>query len=1026
MAKKAKAANNKIIAIVLIVLGVIVVIDIGLLILFLGSKDEPVVITVNNLNIPVIQNIVVENSDKVVYETDDLKLVMEPAKEENFPVGGTTRDDKEWKKDGDKVVVDGKTVTVEKNTKDKDNGKIAAVASALDSKTGYTKGVDDYNHNYAIYYMEAANCLLYYPKQLVLVKENEDQSLFFRDPRSNAELKVTLDENEFASMDEVESLIANSEYSTILASGTDWFSAETYGKNTTTFSLTGLGNQYSVTADLTYEKKYNFVFEELRKLLKCQFVGDGIWVSNATEDSVGKKVAAVEKSPSAYDPVLKRTSYYSEKLNCVVAYPDIFTKQYEGDSLYFTDPVTGAVLEVTRFESEMTIGEAQSLLNVKESNLVSDHSLRASNDNEIVFVTVRDGYLWTAIMTYDEAYKGIYSYAYDMLEICIEGDDVNTTEMKEIYFPAFHCYVVLPMQYEEYGTEGDIHLIKDTITGMEARLSFTEIADPSDYNNLYSVFHVVAEDGNVLLDEDMVKWHNIDGLNLGAAGRDYAALLELSYPNAYEVYKNCWKDFGIYFFTGEELETDAEAIRDEVLAAVVLDAAKEEVIDENTNQTDIFAKSDAEEAATEANTATTLSENGKKQAEINSDAGDTKTEPNRVLVYKTENDYMDVTTNGEAWLNGFVELFPRPADTRQARYYVVLYSMNVLAYNGYTIPDFASDAYHVADVVDEYVRALDDCGERIDTQLGEGIISVFEVLCYYLGIDEVPRYVIKDYDISQIGGIQAIKNSEKEDSGKVDSGKEDSGKENSSNTGDNGSSNTSASQSTGEAYPNDAKKTFESLPFSEVSNFAEVYSGYGSLTNLYFDMDDIAKSEMLEAIEELYALGFVCVDKDLSEWEDEYRFSGYLPGTQEEMLIYVDMNSDYAVVFYLLKDGSFFHEPGVLCFYGIDYGFDFLCELKNSMHYFVNGVERIEAEFGEEVYYRFTCGWFDTSAEAFRSWTQGEYDDDEERYCSVIESGYYDAAGQFVKVRTYVYMATEGYTLCFDQNGDLVYTYGGY
>lgn len=1014
----------KLVKIIIIAVGAVAVMAVGLFLWAVFSDDtpdnpdDPIVTPViqNNLNITVVNNVIVEDPNKVIYDDKDLKLTIEPATEEEIKKSsesGTTRDGKTWKSSGNQIVVDNKKVTVNENKKNKDNGKIAAVVTALSSNKGYTRGVDDYNHNYAVYYMEVPKCMLYYPKQLTLVKEGEDQSLLFRDTRSNAELKVTISENKFASMDEVESLIANSDYNQVLASGTDWYSAEKYGKSTTTFTLNGLGNKYAVKAELTYEKKYSFVFEELRALLKCKFIEGGIWVSNAGANTAGRQVPAVAKSAGAYDPVLKRTSYYSKELKCVIAYPDIFSKVYTEDStVYFTDPATGALIELGRQDDNgWTIGDIQAAFAAEgaDSDLVSDHSLRAQNKEGIYFVTIRDGYMWSASMTYMPEYEGIYSYAYSMFEICVEGDDVNTTEMQEIYFPAFNCYVVMPVQYEEYGTDGDIHLIRDAFTGMEARLSFTEVKDPADYDNLYNMFHVVAEDDDLLLGEDYVKWHNQSGLFLGAVGREYAAMLELSYPNAYEVYKSCWKDFGIAFYTGEEFISDAEEIRDEAKAAIVLEAAKEEIINGDNQTADVFGKAD-KNTKKDSNTAKKLEDNGKEQVKKESRTEESKSEPNRVLVYKTETDYLDVITTGYEWMYEYPNSFPRPADTRKARYYTVLYTMNVLAYNGYTIPGYAADVYKVADIVDEYVNFLMNDDQRIDSDLGEGVVSVFEVLCYYLGIEEVPRYVLPDYKGNEVEPTAAPTKAPDATPTPVPTG-------------------VPAATPTptpvviadvSKPEPSDAKKTFEVLPFDEIPYLDEETAIYGSITSLEYERNDTVYAMMLDAIDILLDMNFVCEDKDISEWGEYYYLRGFLPGTDMEMLMVIDIESYGITVNWMLEDYDYFFDGGSLTYYNVEYSYRYISHLDIVIHYFVNDVNLFEDKYNSSLAYRYTTCEYDMTEQGFDKWAQSEiYDyDDTLRTLDVIEAGYYEN-GEFYMMRTYVYLEVEGITLFINNYGNV-------
>lgn len=956
-----------------------------------GDEEPDIQPVINNLNITMISKTNVINENTVVYnDNNGLSFTIEPASEEisSVPVQtGKTREGIEWKSDGNNIIVDGKKVTVNSNDKKKDNGKIAAVVTALAEKKGYTKNVDDYNHNYAVYYIEEAECMLYYPKQLVLVKEGEDQSLLFRDPRSDAELSVFLKKNEFSSMDEVESLIANTENNRVLATGTDWFSAEIVGKSRTQFSVTGLGNRYEVNAELTYENKYSYVFEELRSLIKCRFIENGIWVSNAKSDTTGQTVEAVKKSPGAYDPVLKRTSTYLENLKCVVAYPDIFSKMYSPDdeNIFFTDPVTGAYIAVSRSESDCTIGELQEMIPAEKSDLTSDHSLKAADSNEILYITVRDGYIWFAELFFDEKYSGIYSEAYDMLEICIEGDSVNNTEVKEIFYPAFNCYVTVPVQFTEYDSDGDSHFFKDTITGLYATLSFTEISDKTLTDNLFDMFEVVAEDDSVLLGEDYVKWHNKNGLFIGAAGCDSAGLIEITYPNAFDVYRYCLDDIGIYFTEGYELETDADDIRMETNAVSVLKSAEQEPEKETTSTKESFGTASESDKTTESNTAKTLIKNGADIPE-NKNKTNSSATPNRILIYRTESDYLDVITDADEWIYEYERVFPDPKDTRTARYYTILYSMKVLAYNGYSIPGYASDVFKVAGIVDNYINLLIETDTQIDSALGEGVISVFEVLCYYLGIEDVPVYVIDDYDQSSV--TENI------------TGNEETISDNNA--------------------VNKAETAFRQLPFSEIPDIIDDSTVYGDITVLSFEPTEKVYEGIHEAINDLLELDFSCSYQDIYDGAEEYWLRGFMPETDIEMLIIVFINDYEVQVLSLLADTYFIGEPGTLSFYNIEYSFDILTDLYYNLTYFLMAVRQIETD--KTLCYRFTQYEYDTVSTNIRDWQQGAYVDYMPDYAvlDTIEVGYIQN-GEFISCRTYCYLAVEGITLGFDEYGIAYY-----
>ena len=134
------------------------------------------------------------------------------------------------------------TVKAEINKLPSSYGKenAAAVVSTLIRQDGYTKGKKDYSTAYSTYYIEAADCILYYPSQLSVLSANEDNSLVIKDTRSNAVLNVRLTENNYSSMDELEGFISASENNLILAYGPAWYSAEQKKNGKTTFRYDGL------------------------------------------------------------------------------------------------------------------------------------------------------------------------------------------------------------------------------------------------------------------------------------------------------------------------------------------------------------------------------------------------------------------------------------------------------------------------------------------------------------------------------------------------------------------------------------------------------------------------------------------------------------------------------------------------------------------------------------------------------------------------------------------------------------------
>ena len=171
----------------------------------------------------------------------------------------------------------------------------------------------------ASFYIEEADCLLYYPAQLTVFSDKNGKYTF-RDDKSDAVLKVTLSKNEYSSMAEVEGFIKNSENSYVLAYGPDWFTSEIREKGKVSFTYSGLGSKYVVDAELTYAEKDKDVFDKLQKLVKCCFVGDGMWKSKASGEGYSKDKA------TPYSDKFSRelASFYSEKFGVILLYPEIF------------------------------------------------------------------------------------------------------------------------------------------------------------------------------------------------------------------------------------------------------------------------------------------------------------------------------------------------------------------------------------------------------------------------------------------------------------------------------------------------------------------------------------------------------------------------------------------------------------------------------------------------------------------------------------------------------------------------------
>lgn len=688
-------------------------------------------------------------------------------------ITGVTEDGIQWsssKKDGTAPIhmnVNGKPVSAKVNakadsktgSKDKaDTGKAAAAVAKV-VNTGYKKGTDNYDHNYSIWYVEVARCLVYYPSQLKISAVYEDNSLLFKDTMSEAYLRVTLDENNYSCMDDVESFIANTEYNHVLASGTDWYSCEYSNKDKTEFTVTGLGQLFAVNVSLTYENKYSFVFEELRKLIKCKFIEDGIWVSNARVNTTGKKVPVLQNK-YANGLSWNRTSWYFGNWDCVMYYPDVFIKAYSGDNgcEYFTDPVTGAYIEMRRSGFEGTLNDITSKYDFFDYDIDGEYSVRGSLDTssgtEYHYVAIRDGYEYHATMYVSKQYEELYSRPANDLSVALPGEDISSIEMQDIYFSKYNCYITVPLQFRRTGNSGDSYYYRDSFNDMEMSVKFVELTAATDTGDIFDMFEVVADDEDIAVGNNIVKWHNQNGLNIGCLGAHYSCLLEMTYPNAATAYQNTWKRMSIRFEEKAKAVTPADRVEKDIRTAKVAAKVAEAQVIAGITPVPTAAPTpvitDSPDAPEATATPTPVPVNADKPAATPIVAEPVKHElpqntdwmsdsvENVVLWYKDYDDYKAVATTAETWFKSEMggTFF---ADEYK---FLVLANINaILRYNEYKV-DISNDwlAYDGIDQVEKVLEKWYYSNPPESSQLGAGITSVFEAYCQVLNMD-IPDYV---------------------------------------------------------------------------------------------------------------------------------------------------------------------------------------------------------------------------------------------------------------------------------------------
>ncbi|MBO7353757.1 MAG: hypothetical protein J6U61_05830, partial [Lachnospiraceae bacterium] len=384
---------------------------------------------------------------------------------------------------------------------------------------------------------------------------------------SKASLKISVGDNDFAAMDDVESLIANTEYNKVLASGTDWYSTEAKGKSMTEFTVVGLGNKYTITAALTYENRYSFVFEELRKLIRCKFIEGGKWVSNASVNTVGQKVPVLANNYASGTIDWTVISYFMSDLGCILNYPDVFTKMYidaPRGTYYFTDPVTGAYIKVFREYSDAAlIGEVVSDIAPNDFETLDDRTMRCYTSEQgsvtYYYVKLAGGSIYRAEMVVPTEAEKLYKSLSSGMTVYASGDEVEAPEMTDIFYAEKHCIVTVPVTFQP---TADSYTFVDYFNGTELHVAFAAV-DETDPGNIFDTFEVVANDADINVEDAVVRWHNNNGLFIGGIGANDDCLVEVYGSKAYNSYSDCWTMFDIRFTDDKKAPTIAETIDEE-------------------------------------------------------------------------------------------------------------------------------------------------------------------------------------------------------------------------------------------------------------------------------------------------------------------------------------------------------------------------------------------------------------------------------------------------------------------------------
>ncbi|MDD4509624.1 MAG: hypothetical protein PHY23_01705 [Oscillospiraceae bacterium] len=598
----------------------------------------------------------------------------------------------------------------------------AAVVSTLIRQDGYTKGKKDYSTAYSTYYIEAADCILYYPSQLSVLSVNEDNSLVIKDTRSNAVLNVRLTENNYSSMDELEGFISASENNLILAYGPAWYSAEQKKNGKTTFSYDGLGQNYIVEAQLTYADQDAWVFDELRMQIKCKFIDDGVWVSKAKADGYSNDTSAVYGSNFSR----QLAAYYDAVHGTILLYPELFSQKQESYGIVeFTDPLTGA--KISYYEDTMgyAMKDFASGYGYDDSYIDGERRVKMSDlsGGRYAVASYTENATVVAELYYPAEYEWVYEQFYGDFTIVTTADEIHNTEMQTVKIPEYGAIITLPLQFTEQSFYGGTIIFADSWNGLELSVTFSELSTPEEKTNLFACFDCIADDDDIMMGDSWLRWESNAGFFYGARGADMKALMKMEVPNAAKAYSSMLNMFQVEFVTEESRDV---TIADEVdLEAQVIE--EQAAVELEKQQTEPDSVPDHSDPVTSAKV------------------------PNTKLIYNYDYEYAYVAKDAQSWFE--FDESDKTGQTNFGSYMILMSKLNavkdiisVLSYNNYTIDDqSAGYLMDVARKMDQILKAQYYNGEPVTSDLGEGVASVFETMCSVMSIPK-PEYVDHHYD----------------------------------------------------------------------------------------------------------------------------------------------------------------------------------------------------------------------------------------------------------------------------------------
>ena len=289
--------------------------------------------------------------------------------------------------------------------------------------------------------------------------------------------------------------------------------------------------------------------------------------------SAASSVVTASKVKEAYargrdDYDHNQAVYYLSQADCLVFYPAQLTKRtaFEDQSIIFRDARSSVACSI-RLEHNpyVDIDELGSLIQNSPNNTVL-----AWGDDWLTSEYVKDGivtysyvglgkeYMITEELCYPSKYSFVFEELRELMNVRFleDGKWVNGNRkpkedpaehgapsygLQECFYSEFDLFLVIPDTLDEQAVEGDCIYFFDNLRNTGVQVELFTIPE-KDRDDIFSVFSIVAEDGDLTLGENSVRWHNSSGLYVGAMAGPTAALLRFDGEDAFTCYEAVYSE----------------------------------------------------------------------------------------------------------------------------------------------------------------------------------------------------------------------------------------------------------------------------------------------------------------------------------------------------------------------------------------------------------------------------------------------------------------------------------------------------